>query len=411
MRTSADSTRDPNQRTQRLPTRRNQAGASPGTLFVAPDAEATKLYYLQYGAEGYVEQKLASLADLDELAVVPQPWVGWLDVRGLGTPEVLEEVAKRFGIHALALADVVNIPQRPKTEHYDNHLLIIAQMAQLEDRPGDDMERHRLVLEQVTIVLGRGWVVTFQESDENGDVLEPVRQRIRQARGKIRHAGADYLSYALLDAVVDGYYPVLEELGQGLEDLELRVLERPSQVNGQQIHGLKRTLLLLRRGIWPMRDALSALLRGDELEDGTSPMAPSTLVFLRDVYDHSVQIVDIIETYREFAASLMDLYLSSVNNRMNEVVKVLTIISTIFLPLSFIAGVYGMNFDTSASPWNMPELKWVYGYPGALGLMAAVAGVMLYVFRHFGWIGRPSKWPREEREPRERSASPSAGLR
>jgi magnesium transporter len=403
MRTTADILRDPQQTTQRLHTRRNQAGASPGTMFVAPDAEPTALYYLQYGPAGHVEQKLENLNELDELAVVPQPWIGWLDVRGLGTQEVLEQVGKRFDIHALALADVVNAPQRPKTEHYDNHLLIISQMAQLETLQDEAQDRHRLGMEQVTIVLGRGWVVTFQESDENGDVLEPVRQRIRQSRGKIRHSGADYLAYALLDAVVDGYYPVLEELGQGLEELEMRVLSRPSQVSGQQIHNLKRTLLLLRRGIWPMRDALSNLMRGDELEDGTSPMNEATLVYLRDVYDHSVQIVDMIETYREFAASLMDVYLSSVNNRMNEVVKVLTIISTIFLPLSFIAGIYGMNFDTSASPWNMPELKWPYGYEFSLFLMLATAASMLLVFRHFGWIGRPSKWPREEREGREGS--------
>lgn len=410
MRTTADLIRDPNQKTQRLQTRRNQAGASPGTMFVAPDAEPTALYYLQYGPAGHVEQKLADLDELETLAAVPEPCVSWLDVRGLGTQAVLEQVGKRFDIHALALADVVNAPQRPKTEHYDNHLLIISQMAQLEALPDAEPEQHRLGMEQVTIVLGRGWVVTFQESDINGDVLEPVRQRIRQSRGKIRHSGADYLAYALLDAVVDGYYPVLEELGQGLEELELRVLARPSQVSGQQIHNLKRTLLLLRRGIWPMRDALSNLLRGDELEDGTSPMNEATLVYLRDVYDHSVQIVDMIETYREFAASLMDVYLSSVNNRMNEVVKVLTIISTIFLPLSFIAGIYGMNFDTAASPWNMPELKWRFGYGFALALMLGVALAMLLVFRHFGWIGRPSRWPREERDAREGS-SRAAGLR
>lgn len=410
MRTSADIVQDPGPKTQRLPTRRNQPGASPGTMFEAPNAEATALYYLQYGPAGHIEQKLNHLGELDALAAVPQPWIGWLDVRGLGTHEVLEQVGKRFGIHSLALADVVNAPQRPKTEHYDNHLLIISQMAQLEASQDGGVDRHHLNLEQVTIVLGRGWVVTFQESDENGDVLEPVRQRIRQARGKIRNSGADYLAYALLDAVVDGYYPVLEELGQGLEELELRVLERPSQVSGQQIHNLKRTLLLLRRGIWPMRDALSNLLRGDELEDGTSPMNEATLVYLRDVYDHAVQIVDMIETYREFAASLMDVYLSSVNNRMNEVVKVLTIISTIFLPLSFIAGIYGMNFDVEASPYNMPELKWRYGYEFALFLMLAVAAAMLYVFRHFGWIGRPSKWPREDRAGRQAS-SRDASLR
>lgn len=390
-----------NSTTQRLTARRLEPGASPGTFFPAPDADPTRLHLIRFDAEHVEDRPIGHIGEL-EAARTPGK-VTWLDVRGLKDESQLMEIARLFDIHPLAAADVVNVPQRPKTESYGSHLLLIAHMAQMQrgslDGP-DPTGFSELHMEQIGIVLGHGWVVTFQESAEDGDVLEPVRKRLRLGRGKIRSSGADYLAYALLDSVVDGYYPVLEQLGQHLEDLEIRTLERPVPHTGRQIHGLKRTLLLLRRGIWPEREALAGLLRdADELQEGDEPlMTESTQLYLRDVYDHVVQVVDMIETYREFAASLMDVYLSSVNNRMNEVVKVLTIISTIFLPLSFIAGVYGMNFDTSASPWNMPELKWVYGYPFAMGLMAVVAILMLGLFRHFGWIGRPSKWPREERE-------------
>jgi len=354
---------------------------------------------MRYGLHSFEERPVATVA---ELAPPSSPGlVTWLDVRGLKHEETLAAIAAHFDIHPLAAADVVNAPQRPKTESYDSHLLMIAHMATLDSRDKGEPLMHT---EQVGIVLGRGWVVTYQESSEDGDVLEPVRQRIRQARGKMRTSGADYLAYALLDAVVDGYYPVLEHLGQHLEDLEMRTLERPVTETGRQIHALKRTMLLLRRAIWPEREALSALLRDAEDEDDATPLlTPTTRLYIRDVYDHVVQVVDMIETYREFAASLMDVYLSSVNNRMNEVVKVLTIISTIFLPLSFIASVYGMNFHTDRSPWNMPELEWRFGYPFALGLMAAVGVGMLTAFRLFGWLGRSARWTRD------RSPSPRDG--
>lgn len=369
----------------------------PGTIFAAPDADPTSLHLMRYGS-GFVEERQLASVDVLTDAELAGEGVLWLDVRGLADTAVLQAVAKRFAIHPLAAADAVNAPQRPKAESYDDHVLLITHMMQMQaaKHPNGHRELH---MEQVAMVMSRSWVVTFQESNEDGDVFDPVRKRIHSGRGRIRSSGADYLTYALLDAVVDGYFPVLEELGQTLEDLELDTLERPTPRSGQQIHALKRTLLTLRRGAWPQRDAINVLLRGDldENDAGLALFQPATRVYLRDVYDHVVQVVDMIETYREFAASLMDVYLSSVNNRMNEVVKVLTIISTIFLPLSFIAGVYGMNFDPAASPWNMPELKWAYGYPFALGLMAIVAVGMLLVFRHFGWIGRPSRWPREAR--------------
>jgi magnesium transporter len=238
------------------------------------------------------------------------------------------------------------------------------------------------VIEQIGLVLGPGWVLTVQERDTDGDVLEPVRERIRHNRGKIRHQGADYLAYAILDCVVDAYFPALDHLGQHLEQLEEAALARPQPATGQRIHELKRALLHVRRSAWPMREALSVLHRDDEL------MSATTRVYLRDAVDHATQVVDLLETYREFASSLMDLYLSAVNNRMNEVVKVLTIISTIFLPLSFIASVYGMNFDSQSSRFNMPELRWTYGYEFALGLMGVVALAMIVVFRRAGWLGR-----------------------
>lgn len=389
--------------TGRFTAMRPEPGASPGTLRADPDAVPTALYVIWYNAHHFEEKRLMGLHELDTLSR-PAGSLLWLDVRGLKNHDLLQAIASRFDIHPLALADVVNVPQRPKTELYDKHLLVIAHMALLvpvkspSARGGADprVGESELHMEQVSVLLGKNVVLTFQESDDDGDAFEPVRQRIRQTRGKIRGSGGDYLTYALLDAVVDGYYPVLEGLAKTFEDLEELTLEKPAPQTGQRIHSLKRVLLTLRRGIWHLRDAMNALLRGEDMEEGQEAlMSRGTLVYLRDVYDHVVQVVDMIETYREFAASLMDVYLSSVNNRMNEVVKVLTIISTIFLPLSFIAGIYGMNFDTDKSPWNMPELHWFYGYPFALGLMVVVALGMLYAFRHFGWIGKPPRLPRD----------------
>jgi magnesium transporter len=380
---------------KRRPARAIEAGAAPGTLVGAADAEPTRLFLMRYGPDLLDERPLDSLHELTP-AEVAGAAVTWLDVRGLRDHDQIEAIAARFGIHPLAAADAVNTPQRAKTEAYPNHTLIVTHMARLSEGP---LVPHReLVLEQLAIVLGPGWMVTFQERHSDGDVLEPVRRRIRSGRGRIRGAGADYLAYALIDAVVDGLFPLLDEVGQALEDLEIQSLERPHPKTAQQIHGLKRTLLGLRRTVWPQREALHGLLRGDGEEDAPDALPllqPPTRVYLRDVHDHLVQVAELIESYREFAASLMDLYLSAVNNRMNEVVKVLTIISTIFLPLSFIAGIYGMNFDPSISRFNMPELRWVYGYPFALGLMTTVGLGMLWLFRRFGWIGRPSKWPRE----------------
>ena len=360
--------------TRRMSPATAMPGASPGTLFARPDADPTTLHYLLYGETQCEAGVLPTLDELDSLSREDKA-VLWLDVRGLGDSALLQAIGRRFDVHPLALADLVNVPQRPKTEAYGKQTLCIAHMARCE-AGGTPL------IEQIGMLFGVGWVLTVQEHDADGDVLDPLRERIRQNRGKIRHQGADYLAYSILDCVVDAYFPALDSFGQHLEKLEGAALARPRPETGQRIYDLKRALWHVRRSAWPMREALSMLHRDDEL------MTATTRVYLRDAVDHATQVVDLVETYREFAASLMDLYLSSVNNRMNEVVKVLTIISTIFLPLSFIASVYGMNFDTAASRFNMPELRWIYGYPFALVLMGLVALAMLWGFKRAGWLGK-----------------------
>jgi magnesium transporter len=238
----------------------------------------------------------------------------------------------------------------------------------------------RLWTEQFSLFLGKGFVLTFQEG-RPGDCFDPVREQIRKGVGRLREAGPDHLAYALLDAVIDAYFPVLEAYGESLEDLEEDLLWDPRRQSVIQIHAIKRDLLTLRRAIWPLRDVIGLLLREEP-----AFILPETHPYLRDCYDHIVQIIDLVETYRELTSSMMDVYLSSVSNRMNEIMKVLTVISTIFIPLSFIAGVYGMNFNPQASPLNMPELNWAWGYPLCLGLMGCVAGALVVYFWRRGWL-------------------------
>jgi magnesium transporter len=267
----------------------------------------------------------------------------------------------------------VNVPQRPKTETGQEQHLIITRMVSLVG--------HQLQTEQFAILFGKGFVVTVQE-EPDVDCLDPLRERIRVATGHMRKAGSDYLAYALFDAVIDGFYPVLERYGEALEELELRLLS-PQGASSTDIFAIKRELLQLRRAIWPQREVLTQIMRDESvhIQDATRP-------YFRDTYDHAVQIMDMVETFRELASSLMDLHMSSISNRLNEVMKVLTIVSTIFLPMTFIAGVYGMNFNSERSPFNMPELNWFYGYPFSLVLMVVSVVILLLYYRSKGWIGR-----------------------
>lgn len=345
-------------------------GTPPGTLVapaVVPQVPVS-MTLIAYDHEAVEEKTLSKVEDC--LPYLDKKRVTWIHLDGIHNLEFLSKLGEVFHLHPLALEDVLHISQRPKVEDYEKYEFLVFIRVALQDR---------LEFEQVSLFLGENFLITVQEKP--GDVFEPVRERIRSNRGTIRRSGADYLAYALIDTLVDGFFPVLESLGERIEDLEDQVAEKPSRETLQKIHQTRRELLNLRRAIWPERDAINSLLREE------SPLiSPQTQVYLRDCYDHAIRILDILETYREIGTGLMDIYLSSMSNRLNEIMKVLTIITTFFIPLSFIAGIYGMNFNTAKSPWNMPELNWALGYPLALGIMAAVALGFLYFFRRKKWL-------------------------
>ena len=347
--------------------RRTPPGAPPGTLIPDPTEPPPVIRVMAYGPEAWTEETITDVAALrDFLAAWP---VTWVNVDGLGDIGLIQALGELFGLHRLTLEDIVNLHQRAKAEDYGDYLFLITHMVGLNPA---------LQIEQMSLVLGPNYVLTFQHLP--GDALEPVRHRIRGGNTHLRRYGAGYLAYALLDAVLDGYFPVLEALGERLEGLEAVITTDPHPELRTRIHDLRQDLLALRRAVWPQRDTHNSLMR-----EPTALLGPETRVYLRDTYDHSYQIIDLVETYRELAADLTDLYLSSISNRMNEIIKVLTIISTIFIPLSFIAGVYGMNFDTRW-PLNMPELGWPFGYLWALGLMAGVAAGMVLYFWRRRWL-------------------------
>jgi magnesium transporter len=369
------------QRTRYGPRRRSAPGSPPGTLLADPQAPAPRMRLFSYDPSELRETRDAAL---DDVAAAAGPGrTLWLDVDGLGDADTIERIGRRFSLHPLALEDVVDVHQRPKFEAYDDHLFLIVRVP-LQPRDASAPRAAGLHTEQVAICLGREHVVTFQEAP--GDAFEPVRHRLRASSSALRRHGADYLAYALVDAAIDAYFPLLEAYGERLEALEAEVVDRPRREHVALIHDLKRDLLTVRRAVWPLRDLLAAMLRDD-----TPLVAEHTRVYLRDCLDHATQLIDMVETYREIASGLVDIHLSSVSNRMNEVMKMLTIIATIFIPLTFLAGLYGMNFDPAAGPWSMPELGWRYGYPAVLALMAAVAGGLLLYFRRLGWIGRGAR--------------------
>lgn len=343
-------------------------GAPPGTLVGLPDATKPKIEVISYGPDDLLETAAEDLEAVREVVGV-RP-VTWLNVDGVGHAETIEALGELFDLHPLALEDVINVHQRPKLEEYESSAFIVARML-----PSDG----EFETEQVSIFVGRDFVLTLQERE--GDCFEPVRSRIRSGRPRIRGSKADYLAYALLDAIVDSYFPTLERISEQLYALEDEIVKRPSSELLTRLYGVKRELLSLRRAIWPLRDVLSSAVR-----DPTPFFDEDTRIFLRDCYDHAVRIIDLVETYRELCSSLTDFYMSVVGHKMNEIMKVLTIIATIFIPLTFIAGIYGMNFDREASPWSMPELGWYWGYPFALALMVAITVGMVLYFRRRGWF-------------------------
>jgi magnesium transporter len=351
--------------------RRAPVGAVPGTLLLHPDAQPPVITVTRYDLDRVDTQNVTSVDEIKTL-LNSDYRVTWINVDGLADLNLITEMGEIFGLHRLAMGDVLNITQRPKSEDYGDFLFVINRMPSLN---ADD----EVAIEQISYFLKKGILITFQE--DVGDCWMPVRDRLHQARGIIRQEDSDYLLYALLDSVVDAYFPILEHFGDKVEALNDRILERADPREMRKMHMIRQELISLRRAIWPQREVFSSLMR-----DQKRFVGETTAIYLRDCYDHSVQLMDLVETYREVAATSMELYVSSVNNRMNEIMKVLTIIATIFIPLSFIASVYGMNFDVNRSPFNMPELEWQYGYPFALSLMAMTAGGLLVWFWRRGWI-------------------------
>ncbi len=339
-------------------------GAAPGTLVLPEDSPAPRIHLYAYNETSFVDRRIESPAEIADW--IDSDKIIWIDVQGLGDEKVLLELAEIFKLHPLALEDIVHVPQRPKAQAYEEHQLLFTRML----TGGADGE---VDVEQVSFVIADNYVVSFQE--RHGDVLDGVRKRLETGNNKLRTSGSDYLAYALVDTLVDAYVPVIEALGDCIADLEDEVFEGNSDNTLHALNELRSTLLSLRRSIWPLRDALNQLIR---VEHGA--FGADVRVYLRDVYDHCVNASDMIEAYRELSTGLMNSYLSVVSNRMNEVMKVLTVMSTIFIPLTFLSGLYGMNFV-----W-MPERDWKWSYPILLGAMVMIVAGLLYFFKRRGWF-------------------------
>lgn len=344
----------------------DQPGSEPGTLRIDEDATPSKIVLIDY-TEAKARRKV-NLSPRECLPYLESNSVSWIDVQGLGSEAILRQLGQVCNLHPLLLEDVVNVPQRPKVQDYNEQLLIVVQMV----LPKPDEEGFES--EQVGFVLGKHYLLTFQEEPEH-DCFNPVRDRIRANKGKVRTAGADYLAYVLLDAIIDSFFPVLEDYGERVEILEDEVVVKPTRRTLEKIYDVRRELLALRRAIWPLRNVINSLIR-----ENNPLISHDVQLYFRDCYDHVIQLLDIVETYRELASGLMDVYLSSISNKMNEVVNFLTMISTIFIPLTFIAGVYGMNFK------DMPELEWRWGYEVCWAIMIAIALGLLFLFWKRGWF-------------------------
>jgi len=348
-------------------TRASKEGLPPGSLIHIGEApaDAVSVSVFSYGEQG-LQETCSETVDLSLIRPKPDGVV-WVDLEGVHQVETVRSLGEAYNLHPLVLEDIVSTVQRPKVEDYDDYLFVVVKM--LLPLPDGDF-----AAEQLSLVLGRGYVLTFQEGIR-GDAFEPVRERIRSAKGKIRTLGADYLLYTLLDAVVDRYFTVLEGFGERLVNIEEEVAMHPHPRTLVQLNDLKKEVIYLRKSTWPLREVLSFLERDD-----TDLISDATRLFLRDVHDHAVQTIDTVETFRDLLSGMLDLYLSSLSNRTNEIMKFLTIIGTIFIPLTFVVGLYGMNFK------YMPELEWHYGYFAVLGLMVAMTVGMIFYFKHRKWL-------------------------
>ena len=339
----------------------------PGTIVHVGEErhEPVKLSVIKYDGANFEEKAVGNVEEAFKLR--SKSSVVWLNIDGVHQPEIIEQVGKSFGLHPLVAEDIASTGQRPKMEDFDDYIFVVVRMFRFDGEEGETKS------EQISIILGADFVISFQERE--GDVFDAIRERLRNNKGKIRKLGADYLAYALIDAIVDNYFMILENLGEAVEDIEDRLVTNPTSETLQTIHDLKREMIYLRKSVWPLREVINRMERSE------SPLInKSTFVYLRDVYDHTIQIMDAVDTFRDMLSGMLDIYLSSVSNRMNEVMKVLTVIATIFIPLTFVAGIYGMNFKF------MPELDLTWSYPAVLVLMLVVALLMVMFFRRKKWI-------------------------
>ena len=344
-----------------------KVGLSPGSLVHIGEkkVEKVRITVIDYDVDQFQEKEVETIEEC--FPFKDTPTVTWINIDGLHEVQIIEKIGEHFAIHPLIQEDIVHTGQRPKMEDMESYIFVVGRMLFYDDETGE------IESEQVSLILGPNYVISFQEKE--GDIFDPVRERIRKGKGRIRRMKADYLAYALVDTLVDNYFIILENLGEKIEGMEDELVANPRPQTLQTIHILKREMIFLRKSVWPLREVISSLERGEP-----SLIDPSTEMYFRDVYDHTIQVMDTVETFRDMVSGMLDTYLSSLSNRMNEVMKVLTIIATIFIPLTFVAGIYGMNFEF------MPELKWHWGYFGALGLMIVVFIGMLFYFRRKKWL-------------------------
>ncbi|HUU50437.1 MAG TPA: magnesium/cobalt transporter CorA [Nitrospinota bacterium] len=344
-----------------------KTGLPPGAVVHIGDKriEKAKIDIIDYD-EAQFQEKAAKKAE-ECFPFKDTETVTWINISGIHDVEIIKKIGKEFKLHPLVLEDIVNTGQRPKYEDFDDHIFVVLKMLYYDDKSDE------IKTEQVSLIVGSNFVISFQELE--GDVFHPIRERIRNSKGRIRKAGADYLAYALLDAVVDGYFIILEKIGERIEGIEEELVKNPTPETLKIIHDLKREMIFLRKSVWPLREVISVLERGE-----SSIIHEKTQIYLRDVYDHTIQVIDTVETFRDMVSGMLDIYLSSVSNRLNQVMKVLTMIATIFIPLTFIAGIYGMNFK------YMPELEWKSGYFIVLGLMFVIGLSMFIHFKRKKWF-------------------------
>lgn len=347
-----------------------RAGSIAGSLIADAEWSKPKLHLISYDGDKFVEEDVETVEEISDYK--NRSGVLWLDVDGLGDIDIVGQIGKIFGIHQLALEDILFSEHRPKVDQFGESLFVVLRTVEVSPKFEAD---------QLSVIMLKNCVLTFHQTVAP-KCLEPVRQRLRDRLGLIRDAGSDFLLYTIIDCVIDEFFPILEQYGEQLEDLEDEIIDDPTRDSVARMHNMKRDLLSMRRVMWPTREVVNSILR-----DSESLLAQETATHMRDCYDHTVQVIDFIETYRELAADLMDVYLSSLSNKMNEVMRVLTIITTVFVPPTFIAGIYGMNFKPEVSKYNMPELTWKYGYEYALSLMAGLAILTIGMLWWRGWLG------------------------